>query len=250
MPVAGALIGVDARAIVDPMPRALLFVFLIVSVLFVAAGIGMVATGAEGGWPAVLFFGLCGATFIGQLWPDILRREGPGADDLLAKFPGPVDLRTDRRKTALLLLASLVFGGVILWMLVKEPPGLWRGIFLWSGLVLCGLSVPMLALLLVRGGGLRLTAQALELRHLRGVRVMPWRNLGGFEVGRIPPSFTPVVRYDDASKAAGPFAGINSALMGRNSGLPDSYGMSHDDLARLLNGWRLKALAGSAGPRR
>ena len=232
------------------MPRPIAYLMLAVSLLFVAAGIGMVATGTEGGWPALLFFGLCAVVFVGQLWPDILGREGPGPRDILAKFPGPVELRSDRRKTALLLVGTLVFGGVILWMLLHEPVGTWRSILMWPGVVLCALGAPVIAVLLVRGGSLRLTAEALELRHVRGLHAMPWRDLGLFEVGHIPPSYTPMVLYDDASKASGLLAHANAAMLGRNSGLPDSYGMSHEELAQLLNGWRERASAQPAEPKR
>jgi hypothetical protein len=36
---------------------------------------------------------------------------------------------------------------------------------------------------------------------------------------------------------------LNRRLVGRNSALPDSYGLSPGDLAMLLAGWRQRALA-------
>ena len=58
------------------LPRWVLIVLLVISLVFTIAGIAMIATGAEGGWVGFLFFGLCSAIFITQLRPGLLATMG------------------------------------------------------------------------------------------------------------------------------------------------------------------------------
>jgi hypothetical protein len=226
------------------VPRPIQYILLAISLLFTAAGIGMVVTGAPTGWPALLFFGMCAAVFAGQLWPQLVQQASRSPADILGAYPGPVELRTARLKTLLLMLGAAVFAGVVIWMLLSEPREGWRAWLLWSCAVLIALSVPALLVVLVRGGGLVLTAQGFEIRHVRAPRMSSWQDVGPFEVVRLPPAFTPLVVYDDAGAADGALARANAALMGRTSGLPDSYGLPHEELAALLNAWRERALSG------
>ena len=225
------------------MRRAGLFLFLLFSLLFVAGGIAMVASGAEGGWPTLLFFGFCAAVFVGQLWPGILRREGAEPADLLARFPGPVDFAMDIRRLLLLALGAGVFGGVVVWMLLHERvsgPFAW---ILWVCAAAICLSVPVLVWLAITGGVLRLTGEGFELRHGWRRRIVPWEATSEFEVASVAPSGHPLVVYDDR-RASGRLASANAGLTGRNSGLPDSFGWPHADLAAFLNAWRARALSG------
>ena len=223
------------------MRRAGRYLLLAVSLLFVAGGVGMVATGAEGGWPTLLFFGFCAAVFVGQLWPGLLRREGVEAEELLERFPGPVDCAMDIRRMLLLALGAAVFGGVVVRMLLHERvsgPFAW---ILWGCAGLICLSVPVLVWLAATGGRLRLTGEGFELRHGWTRRFTPWEATSEFEVASIAPSGSPLVVYDDAG-ASGRLAKANAGITGRNSGLPDSFGWPHEDLAAFLNAWRGRAL--------
>jgi hypothetical protein len=51
-----------------------------------------------------------------------------------------------------------------------------------------------------------------------------------------------MVVYDDTTQSTKSLARINIAIVGRNAGLPDTYGLSADDLARLMAQWRERAL--------
>lgn len=225
------------------MSRTGNYALLAVSLAFVAAGIGMAATGAEGGWPAILFFGVCAAIAAWQLWPRLIEGAPRDAEDLLADFPGPVILRMGRGKPAFLLAATLVFWGVLLWLTLQRPFDPWLTPILWAGVALFGLSLPVLALLLINGASLVLTGEGFEARHVWKRRFAHWRDTGDFAVGEIPPSYVPMVVYDDAG-ASGPLARANAAITGRNAALSDSYGLSPEDLAWLMNAWRARALSG------
>jgi hypothetical protein len=52
-----------------------------------------------------------------------------------------------------------------------------------------------------------------------------------------------MVVYDDA-RVIGAAAKLNRSLAGRTSVLPDTYGFTADDLAKLLNAWRDRATRG------
>jgi hypothetical protein len=49
------------------------------------------------------------------------------------------------------------------------------------------------------------------------------------------------VVYDDINLTGRKIANLNVALVGRNAALPDTYGLSADDLARLIMLWRDRA---------
>jgi hypothetical protein len=225
------------------MRRAGHFLLLAVSLLFVAAGIGMVVTGAEGGWPAFLFFGVCAAVAVGKLWPGILQREAVDLDTLFARFPGPVDLAMDRLRMILLALGAAVFGGVVVWTLLQEPVFGIYGWFLWLCAGLLCLSVPVLVWMTIRGSVLRLTGEGFALSHAGRRRFTPWDATSAFDVVFIPPSGQPLVVYDDAA-ASGGLAKANAEISGRNSALPHDFGLTHEGLAALLNAWRERALSG------
>jgi hypothetical protein len=59
----------------------------------------------------------------------------------------------------------------------------------------------------------------------------------------IPPAFHKVVVYDDTNVAGRKVAKLNVAITGHNAALPDTYGLSAHDLARLMTLWRDRAVA-------
>ena len=85
---------------------------LAIGVTFTLGGVGMVATGAQHGWPVLLFFGLCAAVAAGQLWPGLFMRREVPPEVLLERFPGPVRLSVGRMKFLYLMVGAVIFGGV------------------------------------------------------------------------------------------------------------------------------------------
>lgn len=236
------------------LPRWAMGVLLAIGLVFVAAGIGMVATGAKGGWPALLFFGLCSAVFAAQLWPQLLlSAPAENPDALLARFPGPVELHVPQRKTALILFGMIVFGGVALWYLRAEPPGMLVAVLLWFCIVAIILGVPFVGYQLIRGASLRLEADGFRIKQPWKWTFVRWQDASEFGIGstavieQVKGDWSTVVTYDDKTVDDSKLATINRSITGRNSALPDTYGLSAEGLQALMNGWRARALAGASG---
>ncbi|TDR87305.1 hypothetical protein [Enterovirga rhinocerotis] len=226
------------------MPRPVLYVLLAIGLLFTVAGIGMVAAGAKDGWLVAVFFSFCTAVFVWQLWPQWL--EAPPAltvEEMLARYPGPVELRMNTRKIVFLLVGLLVFGGCSLWLLLTAPLGWVAAVALWIGLAFIALGIPVLAITLLRGSWLRLEAGRFVVSQGWRRWSVPWQAATGFAASRIPPSMTELVVFDDATRAGGALAGINAGITGRNGALPDNYGLPHAALADLMTAWRERAVA-------
>jgi hypothetical protein len=51
------------------------------------------------------------------------------------------------------------------------------------------------------------------------------------------------VVFDDIKMTGMTMAKLSVAIAGHNAGLPDTYGLSADDLARLMTAWRKRAVA-------
>jgi len=114
----------------------------------------------------------------------------------------------------------------------------------WLGIVFFGAAALVFAVMLLPGAGsLTLGADGFDRRTLFMTFRTPWRTVGDFVVGHVATRRGRRIRfvgYDD-----GDWAGNNLSRrkFGLNSGLPDTYGLSHDDLARLMNLWRARAMA-------
>jgi hypothetical protein len=226
------------------LSRTRWYALLAIGILFTIAGAGMIITGAEHGWAVFLFFGLCTAVFISELWPGLLLHSSTPPDILLQRFPGPVELRVGRPKFLFLLIGAAIFGGVILWMLRHEQFGWFATIVLWLGVIMGAAAIPLMIVLMLQGASLRLDSEGLQVKHGWRTHRTRWAETSVFEVSTLAIPGTPtMVIYDDASSRSGTFGAINASLIGRSGALPDSYGLSHQELAWLLNHWRERALA-------
>lgn len=232
----------------DPAPRPKrtnLFACacLAIGLVFVFLGTGMILDGAEAGIPVTLFFGLCAAVAILQIWPGLLQRETHCAEALLAQYPGPVQLKAAALKRWVFSLLSAVFGGVLLWMLLHEPPPLLKQLILWPGALL---SLCAAATLLVRAAKddtyLRLSRDGFETRLARNSKTIRWQDTSEFAVVSISRNVPKLIVFDDAAVDRAGAAGLNRRFVGRNSSLAETYGLTHEALAELLNAWRARAL--------
>ena len=228
------------------MSRLKCYALLAIGVAFSLGGVGMIVTGAAHGWVVFLFFGLCAAVGVGQLWPRLFIRRSAPPEALLQRFPGPVELSVDRPKFLYLLIGAAIFGGVALWILQHEQFGWFETIVLWLGVIACAAAIPLMLLLMFQGSTLRLDGEGLQVRHAWRRRRTRWADTGVFEVSRlaIPASSedVPLVVFDDPTSRNSTLGVINARMIGRSDALPDSYGLSHEELAWLLNRWRERAL--------
>jgi hypothetical protein len=157
--------------------------------------------------------------------------------DLLANFPGPVTLFPSRKKWVLVFLVGALFavGGILM---IRDGDS--------SGWFVAGffgvVAVTSLAVMLPGAGDLTLDRDGFAAKSLfRGYRTR-WVDTQGFESSAIPPSHQRLVVYDDLTQTPRTLTRINVSITGRNAALGDTYGLSADDLARLMTAWRERAL--------
>jgi hypothetical protein len=172
------------------------------------------------------------------------RAPGRDIDAILARFPGPVTLHVGRLKFLGLLAASLGFAAALLYMLddgALSPSATFKA---WLGIAVFGMCALVAAVMLLPGAGtLTLGGDGFERVTLFMTFRRSWRQVGNFTVVQYSPRRGRAIRfvgYDDAALAAG---NLNHRMSGRNAALPDSYGLSHEELASLMSQWRARALA-------
>jgi hypothetical protein len=95
--------------------------------------------------------------------------------------------------------------------------------------------------LLPGAGGLLLDSDGFEITSLFRPYRCRWTEVSEFEVVRVPPSLQKMVAFDHARTEDRALARINRSLVGWAGGLPDNYGLSHEDLAAIMNEWRARA---------
>jgi hypothetical protein len=232
------------------MSRLKWYALLAIGIMFTIGGAAMVITGAEHGWVVLLFFGMCTAVFIGELWPGRLLRKSAPPDTLLQRFPGPVELSVDRPKFLFLLIGAAIFGGVSVWVLQYEPLGWFETGVLWLCVIGCVAAIPLMIALMLQGSSLRLDNEGLQVKYAWRTHRARWADTSVFEVSALPVSGADVkmIIFDDAKSRSSMLGGISARMVGRSGGLPDTYGLSHEELAWLLNRWRERALSAEGEP--
>jgi hypothetical protein len=158
------------------------------------------------------------------------------ADDILARFPGPVTLSPSRRKWILILLIAIGFTAGGVWMVGRGDTAGW---FVAGFFGLCAISA--VVALLPGANGLKLDRDGFAIIQLFRNRSYRWQDATGFATTRI--TGQKMVVFDDATAAGGALASVNVGLVGRNAGLPDTYGLGADALAELLTFWRARAVS-------
>jgi hypothetical protein len=162
----------------------------------------------------------------------------PSADAILSRFPGPVTLYPSRRKWLLVFAGCALFAVIGFWMI---KGGDLRG---WLVLIFFGLGTVIAAAAMLPGAGaLVLDREGFEVTNLFRHHRTSWQDATGFQAARIPPARQKLVSYDDVTQSTKSLAKINVGIVGRNAALPDTYGLSADDLAQLMAQWRERALA-------
>jgi hypothetical protein len=70
-----------------------------------------------------------------------------------------------------------------------------------------------------------------------------WADVMNFVPEAMPLSSKKLLGYDDVNQRRKMMGELNVGLTGRNSVLPDNYGLALEDLARLMTPWRERACA-------
>lgn len=115
----------------------------------------------------------------------------------------------------------------------------------WLSVGFFALCAVVFALQLVPGASyLRITDEGFVFCSLfRKSPLVPWREVSEFRVASVPPSSHKLVVYDLNNALRPAIRSVNRALVGASDGLPDTYGLKPQELADLLNSWRLRGIA-------
>jgi hypothetical protein len=175
-------------------------------------------------------------------------------EQILAQFPGPMTIRpvltrSDLISIAFAMLVVLACLSGILHQWTREGSVHW-------GLGLCAAVFAFFGAALA--SNLRTNSMTLDhegfdvvIGFRRKKKRYRWTDVSAFESRGVETSRTPShIAFDDAGKPDGTFAVVNRALGFRNSSLLEDYGMGMEQLAKLLNQWRDRALAGHETTRR
>lgn len=221
---------------------------LAVGVAFSAGGIFIAVTRDPSGWVIFLFFLLCVAMAVHELWPQVVEGKPPLDDphDILRLFPGPVRLRVPKRKLVFFFVSSIVFSFCLVWVALHGDLNPVGNFFLWLGAAGCVAAFPVFLPMILRGSTLRLDAEGFEVFQGLKRSKFTWIDASEFSVadaGVLSPAQNLMVVFDDALTKDGTIASLNRSLIGRSGALPDTYGLEPEELAWLLNQWRQRALA-------
>ncbi|HLH87799.1 MAG TPA: hypothetical protein VKX28_05020 [Xanthobacteraceae bacterium] len=164
---------------------------------------------------------------------------------ILASFPGPVRLYPSYASFFSGLVMCLAFVAIMSWMLREGSLDAADIFVVWFALIASGLCAIVPAVMLLPGAAsLTLDAQGFEQVSLYVKRRVSWRGVGNFTVREVSVRGrkTRFVGYDDAKL---PARNANRRMMGRNASLPNTYRLSHQELASLMTQWRARALGQS-----
>lgn len=152
----------------------------------------------------------------------------------------PITLYPNKQKNFLMFLLCLVF--VLLTLYVDKP----TESFYWLGLILFGIGVIIFLIQLVfpKSSYLRITEKGILIRSLFKSSFMPWEIIKDFEVGSVPIWFSNkkmIMRnFDKAYNKENFGRELARSMTGFEGGLSDNYGMKHEELVNLLNGYKNK----------
>jgi hypothetical protein len=148
---------------------------------------------------------------------------------------GPILLRPKPTKWLLVALGSLAFVLIGIWMIRS------RDMFGWLAIVFFGLCLAVsLICLLPKASYLRLTPEGFTMCSLFRAHTIRWEDVTGFGVGRVFTNKMVMFNYVKSYQRTPRLRSFNTELTGFEAGIPDSYGLRHEDLADLLN--RYKAM--------
>ncbi len=145
-------------------------------------------------------------------------------------------LRSSGTKRLWLGLMSAGFVAVGLWMVRSGNP---QGWLVFGFFALC-LMVFCVWMLFPNANYLRLTQDGFEMRAMFRSHFYRWRDVAAFEPVRIYGGKYVSIIFAPTYLAAPIGRDVSAALTGIQGMLPDTYGMTAEALADLLNDWRVR----------
>lgn len=147
--------------------------------------------------------------------------------------PDTVVLRPSRLKWAGIGLICLLFTIVGVWL------GLTGNRIGWGCAIFFGLGVFIsTASLLPNATYLRLTDEGFTMRSLYRTHTYRWKDVSGFAVGRVLTNKMVLFNFEPTYQRTPGLRSINVGLVGYEAGLPDTYGLTHEALAEMLNQYK------------
>lgn len=114
----------------------------------------------------------------------------------------------------------------------------------WLGVSFFGLGVVVFVVQLIPSASyLRIRSEGFMFCALfRKSPLIPWQDVSHFRVGNVPPKGHPLVVFDWHTGSHRGLRQVNRYLVDDTDALPDTYGLSPEELADLLNMWRSRAV--------
>jgi hypothetical protein len=171
--------------------------------------------------------------------------------DAIAKFPGPITLVPSRAELWLmifgsgLMIAASIFVTII--SVSNSHPDASIGVaFGIVGTVFFGAGTAAAVIALQPGASsLRLYESCFEVTHFYRTERFSWDQVSDFAVWR--DRFVSIVVFRAAQPYLSVFRKMGADMCGgRNGWLPDTYGFSAHDLARLMTAWQHLAISAAA----
>jgi hypothetical protein len=142
-------------------------------------------------------------------------------------------LKPDRRRYLLLLIpsAGFVVSGVFM-VRAADPIG-------WAVVLLFGAGVVVFCLTLLPGSAyLRLDPAGFTVCTLYRAHSTRWFEVESFNVARIGSRKMVVFNFSDLHPGQEFVRKLSSAVSGYEAALPETYGLSAEELAAIMNDWR------------
>ncbi len=149
-------------------------------------------------------------------------------------------LQMQSPNTVVLRPGRLKWAGIGVFCLLFTVAGVWLGStgdkIGWGCAVLFGLGFLVSAASLLPGATyLRLTDEGFTMCSMYRSHTYRWQDVSGFTVGRVFTNKMVLFNFEPTYQRTPGLRSINVDLVGYEGGLPDSYGLSHEALAELLN---------------
>lgn len=194
---------------------------------------------------ALAFGMVMAAMAVHELWPSLIEGRPIAPERVLQRFPGPVTLRTPRRKLVFFLISTILFGGCLGAVALYSNLSVLESAIMWLGVIGCAAAIPAFILSIIRGSALQLGPDDMQILHSLKHSSHRWSDLSDFSVADVG---MPMVVFEEATLTGGAVGDFNRGMVGRGGGLPDTYGMDAWSLAALLNAWRGQSLANPQPP--
>lgn len=110
----------------------------------------------------------------------------------------------------------------------------------WATIIFFGIAIIIFIIVLLPNSSyLRLSAQGFEIRTLYRTSFMEWNDVEDFGVGHIRLKKMVILKLN-SNNMLSKTAKVAKMLTGMEGALPDTYGMSADELSRILSEWKMK----------